>query len=274
VAQVSDSECVRFLQSVLPRLRLRWPGFRRVRKQVRKRLRRRLGELGLPSLDAYRAHLEAHEGEWETLDALCRISISRFHRGIRIFEHLRHHVLPALAQAARDAGEPLRCWSAGCASGEEPYTLAMIWQLELAERFPDVELRVLATDADPNMLERARAGLYTAGSLKDLPPTWREAFEGRGGDAFFLPERFRAGVELRQADVRDPPPEERFRLILCRYLAFTYFAPELQAECLERFLSVLEPGGAFVAAPKEALPPTDRLQPWGEPRLGVYVHAG
>ncbi len=266
--EITDAECVRFLQAVLPRLRMRWPGFRKVRRQVRKRLRRRLLELSLPPLAAYRDHLDEHADEWNVLDSLCRISISRFHRGIRAFEEIRSRVLPAIASAAQRAGEPLHCWSAGCASGEEPFSLSMAWSLELQEAVPGVALRVLATDIDPHMLERARAARYTRGSLKDLPLDWRSHFE-RVGDDYVLPERFRQGVELRQADVRGPAPAERFRLILCRHLVFTYFAPALQAEVLQRFLGALEPGGFLVVAPKEMLPAPGSLQPWGDGRLGI-----
>jgi chemotaxis protein methyltransferase CheR len=269
MAAVSDSECVRFLQAVAPRLRLRWAGLRKPRAQVRKRLRRRLDALALPDLAAYRGYLEAHPQEWEHLDGLCRISISRFHRGIRVFEALRQRVLPTVAEAARQAGEPLRCWSAGCASGEEPYTLSMIWALELGASYSDVTLRVLATDASPHMLERARRAEFSAGSLKDLPPAWRAHFESRG-EAFVLPAPLRQGVELREADVRGPPPDERFRLILCRYLAFTYFEPALQDKVLRRLLGVLEPGGFLVTAPKEVLPALHGLEPWGDGRLGIY----
>jgi chemotaxis protein methyltransferase CheR len=75
---VRDVEGVRFLQWSLPRLRLRWPGFLKVRKQVYKRVDRRLRELGLPDVVAYRAYFERHGKEWQALDTLCRIPISRF----------------------------------------------------------------------------------------------------------------------------------------------------------------------------------------------------
>ena len=83
-----DAEAVLFLQWALPRLRMRWPGFRRVRGQVAKRLRRRLAELRLPDLAAYRHRLEADEGEWDELDARCRVTISRFLRDRAVWASL------------------------------------------------------------------------------------------------------------------------------------------------------------------------------------------
>jgi chemotaxis protein methyltransferase CheR len=119
VRRAHDAE-VEFLQWALPRLGLRWAGFRRVRGQVRRRVRRRVAALGLEDLDAYRAYLDAHPEEWEVLDALTPITISRFYRDRDVFARLEDDVLPALASAAAAAGrDGLRCWSAGCASGEE-----------------------------------------------------------------------------------------------------------------------------------------------------------
>src|SRR5439155_24386566 len=130
-----------------------------------RRVRRRLDALGLADLDAYRAYLEAHPEEWLVLERLTPITISRFYRDADVFASLERDVLPALA-AGRSL---LRAWSAGCASGEEPYTLALVWHLALGPRLPGVGLEILATDVDPTMLGRATAAAYTASSLKDLP---------------------------------------------------------------------------------------------------------
>lgn len=114
---MKDSDCVSFLQWALPRLGFRWPGFRKVRRQVCKRIDRRIGKLKLPGPAAYREYLEQVASEWDVLDQFCRISISRFYRDRRVFDHLRDTVLPELADAAMASGESvLRCWSAGCAS--------------------------------------------------------------------------------------------------------------------------------------------------------------
>ena len=116
----TDADYVRFLQTCLPRLALRWAGFRKVRKPVVKRLKRRLRTLQLPDPAAYLAYLDDHPEEWEVLDGFCRIVISRFYRDQGIFETLRDTVLPTLAHAARVRQvQTLRCWSAGCAAGKK-----------------------------------------------------------------------------------------------------------------------------------------------------------
>ena len=134
---MTDRECVEFLQWALPQLGLRWPGFRKVRRQVHKRIVRRLNELGLTQISEYREYLRTNSDEWSVLDGFTRISISRFYRDRDVFDHLRDVLLPGAVGAAKDRGEEqIRIWSAGCASGEEPYTLAMIWTRCVQPRFP------------------------------------------------------------------------------------------------------------------------------------------
>lgn len=115
-----DSQCVAFLGWALPRMDMRWSRFRRVRNQVCKRLTRRLQELDLRSLDEYRAHLDAHAAEWDVLDGLCRITISRFYPDRGVFDTIQDPILPGMAHAALLRDDPVvHCWSAGCASATQ-----------------------------------------------------------------------------------------------------------------------------------------------------------
>ena len=257
-----DAACVAFLQWALPELGLRWAGFRRPRAQVCKRLARRLRELGLPDLAAYRRLLAAQPDEWSALDALCRVTISRFWRDRGLFEALARDVLPCLAARAAARGAALlRAWSAGCGSGEEPFSLVLAWELGVPARSA-LGLRVLATDVDEDVLERARRAIYPESSLRELPLAWREVAFERVSQGLRLRDRFRTPVELRRADVRHALPEERFDLVLCRNLAFTYFAEPVQRCVLERLASRLVAGGALAVGRHEALP---EGQPWFAP---------
>ncbi len=185
------------MEDLLERLGYRPVGFRRVRRRVLRRIERRIRELGLADLDAYRRLVEEAPAERETLDGLLSITISKFYRDRALFDHLRRDVLPGLA---RRHG---RCWSAGCASGEEPYTVAIL--------APGIE--IVATDRDPLLLARAREGLYRASSLKDLPAEDRaRAFDGEGG-LFRLRAEYRANVRFRAMDVRREMPEGPFDLV-------------------------------------------------------------
>ncbi|MCK6459542.1 MAG: chemotaxis protein CheR [Planctomycetes bacterium] len=227
------------MEDLLERLGYRPVGFRRVRRRVLRRIERRIRELGLADLDAYRRLVEEAPAERETLDGLLSITISKFYRDRALFDHLRRDVLPGLA---RRHG---RCWSAGCASGEEPYTVAIL--------APGIE--IVATDRDPLLLARAREGLYRASSLKDLPAEDRaRAFDGEGG-LFRLRAEYRANVRFRAMDVRREMPEGPFDLVFCRYVAFTYFGDALQRSVLEGIGERLAPGGLLAIGRHETLPP-------------------
>lgn len=219
---MKDSECVAFLQWALPQLRMRWPGFRQVRRQVCKRIDRRMRELGLANAAAYRAYLAKHPTEWNALDGFCRISISRFYRDRGVFDFLRREVLPELA-AGMQAGmdRVLRCWSAGCASGEEVYTLRIAWELDVGRHFPDVSMRILATDSDPRMLDRALLGCYSMSSLKDLPPEWLSKACTESDGLHCVRPEFREGIEFALQDIRRHMPAGQFQLVLCRHAAPT-----------------------------------------------------
>jgi chemotaxis protein methyltransferase CheR len=268
---VKDEQCVQFLQWALPRLNLRWPGYRKVRNQVCKRVARRLRDLGLRNVGEYRAYLEKHAEEWLQLDALCHITISRFYRDKGVFAALQQEVLPSLARGVRHRGDNvLRVWSAGCGSGEEPYTVAVLWALDLQAHFPEVGIDIVATDADPNMLRRARNGCYAFGSLKDLPAVWRDRAFSREDDTYCLKPEFKRNVQFLEQDIRQEQPEGLFDLVLCRNLAFTYFDDAVQSRILQRIIAAMHDGAALVLGAHEELPAGVEGLSGG--RLPIYTH--
>lgn len=227
---------------------MRWEGYRKVRRQVCRKLDLRRQELGLGTVGDYRGYLEEHADEWALLDAMCRITISRFYRDHRVFDRLRD--LLAEMGGRGGGGGPLRCWSAGCASGEEPWTLRLISGLD--PRVP--ELDIVATDADPLMVRRARAARYPAGCLRNLPREWVGLGFHRSADAMRLLDVWRNRVELHVQDIRHEAPDGPFDLVLCRNLAFMYFDTAGQLDTLERILRVLRPGGLLVMGRYESAP--------------------
>jgi len=270
---MTDADCTTFLQWALPRMARRWAGYRKVRKLVCKRLARRLRGLALPTLDAYRHRLETHSEEWRELDGLLAIPISRFYRDQGVFAQLETRVLPALARAAvAESRNVLDCWSAGCASGEEPYTLSIIWHLCLQPLFPGIRLRILGTDMDATLLARALTGRYTGGSLKELPADLiRRAFEPRAGE-LSVRARFR-DITFLQQDLRDSMPDGPFDLVLCRNAVLTYYEERVQTSLIERISARLRAGGALVVGIHESLPDeVTKLIPWPGVRC-VYQHA-
>lgn len=252
---MEDDVCVRLLQWLLPRLRMLYPGFRKVRNQVCKRIQRRIKQLKLADAKAYQHYLEIHPEEWFIVDKLCRVTISRFYRDKVVLEHISKEVLPELAQAAVAHGETgIRGWSAGCAAGEEAYSLVLMWDKLVSHHFPKLDIQVIATDIDQTMLEHAVRACYSYSSIKALPEEWIDTVFSQQEDIFCLDSRFRNKVTFIEQDIRQSLPTEAFHIIFCRNLAFTYFDNTLQLEVLENIHHCLVEGGALIIGGHESLP--------------------
>lgn len=268
---MKDNDCVQFLQWALPQLHMRWPGFRKVRSQVCKRIDRRIGELQLTDVQSYRDYLEDRSREWSLLDKLCRVTISRFYRDKQVFTILEQELLPQVAAQALARDEKcLRVWSAGCASGEEPYTLAMLWALGPAASFPDLDLSILATDSDYNLLIRAHEACYKWASIKNLPEQWQSAAFSRSDEIYCLHREFSDQVEFRLHDVRDAIPDGPFHIVLCRNLVFTYFETALQRRFLVNLRNTMHPHGLLLLGVRESLPEGESGFIARSERLGIY----
>lgn len=228
------------------------------RPMVERRLGYRMRRAGAPDLAAYLVRLSRDERELDALiDTVC-IKVSRFFRDGPVFERLEGLVRDAVA-----AGRPLRIWSAGCARGEEPYSLAAL--LDAAGAPPGC--RVLATDADPGALAAARAAAYPAERLDELP----EAHRGRfvlGSDGAFRPDgrlRDRVDFALHDLGAGEGPGDHGFDLVLCRNVLI-YFTRPLQRRAADRLARSLAPGGVlclgeaewFTRPAEHGLEPLDR----------------
>jgi chemotaxis protein methyltransferase CheR len=270
---MNDTDCTAFLQWALPQLELRWPGYRKVRRQVCKRLRKRMGDIGVADFASYRSRLVADPAEWRVLDECCHITISRFFRDRGVFEALRRRVLPEIAARAAREQRTARIWSAGCAAGEEAYTLKILWNLEVAMLCPGVSLSIIATDVDEAMLARAREGCFKPTSLHELPPHLIEQAFERAGPLFCVKPAHREGIDFLYQDLRSQAPAALFDLVLCRYVAFTYFAPPLQQQVLDRLVDHLLPDGYLAIGTHERLPEAPTLTPLaGAPQIFKKAH--
>jgi chemotaxis protein methyltransferase CheR len=260
-----DEECVKFLQWCLPRMGLRWKGFRKVRRQVCRRISDRESELSITSLSDYRDYLLQNPSEWTHLRHCCRVTISRFYRDRAIFNALRWEVLPSLLKSHSHL-KSLRVWSCGCASGEEVYTLRLIWE-QLAPK--ESTLEIVATDTDPELLRRAEEGIYNESSLRELPGIWKNRyFEPREG-RYRIRDSLRMPIAWLEQDVLNETPVGPFDLVMCRCLVFTYYDLSLQGKILSRIAQLLNPGGALILGQTEELPQSEAFAPWMGP-LRIY----
>jgi chemotaxis protein methyltransferase CheR len=251
-----DKDCINFLQHHLPKLGYSWKGFRKVRNQVWKRINKRMKELDLGNIQAYGEYLENHGQEIKVLDAMFNITISRFHRDRGVFGSIARDVFPSLAENVRqNQQEQIRCWSAGSASGEEAYTLSIIWEMAvLPDPVRDLSLQIIATDRSTHLIERAEKGIYPGGALKELPEEWkRQAFEKKENE-YRIKNEFRRDIQFLEQDIRAELPDGTFDLILCRNLVFTYFQEDLQRYVYQRIITRLNPGGYLIIGNHESLP--------------------
>lgn len=269
---MTDAALVAFLAWAVQRLGLRWEGVGSFRGTVRKRLARRMKALGLDDLEAYRARLESDASEWPIVEAMCRIPISRLYRDAAVFDWLGAELLPERARAAvREGRSAVRVWSAGCASGEEPYSVAIVWHADVAPRHPRVRLELVATDADDGLLARARRGAYGAGSVRELPSRLRDVALRREGALLVVRDELRDGIKFERQDLRTELQDGPFDVILCRNMLLTYIDERQHRPLLEALAVRLLPGGALVVGAREAMP--DGIDSLARRAAGVYVAA-
>lgn len=252
---MKDSDCVNFLQWALPQMHMRWAGFRKVRKQVCKRIDRRLRTLSINNLKKYREYLQTHTDEWSELSHLCRITISRFYRDIMVFTSLQKEYFPKqLKQISKEGRMKLNIWCVGSSSGEEPYTISILWQHNLSKAFSDCAIDILATDIDNRLIERAKKACYSYSSVRDIPISSRNIAFDYQDEKYCLKPVYKQNIEFKYHDVCCEFPDKIFDVILCRNLVFTYFDFKLQKNILAGFRHHLTPNGLLVLGAHERLP--------------------
>ena len=217
------------------------------REMVYGRLARRLRSLGIASFDDYVRYLEVEPAEWEHCTNALTTNVTSFYR--------EEHHFGVLAEHARQStAETYRVWSAGCSTGEEPYTIAMC----LADALPAGNFEVIATDLDTQVLATARGAVYPLQSVLRLPESRQKRFFQRGtgrneGRARVRPQ-VAGHVEFRRVNLMDPQwdVEGPFDAIFCRNVMI-YFDKPTQRRLIERFAALLRPAGLFFAGHAESL---------------------
>ena len=235
-----------FLSEALPFFGLSPVALRR--RNIRRRITQRMESLGIHEFPVYLDLFRRSPQERDALLPLLTVTISRFFRNRRTFEVLARDVLSPLAARSH----PARAWSAGCASGEEPYTLRILWE-ELPE--PKPPLFLLGTDVDEACLRRAREGAYSESSLREVPRRIVNVYFHKEGERYRLREDVVRSAELRRHDLLHNIFPGTFDLVLCRNAAFTYFDPARRIATAQGLASALPPGGVLVIGRTENLPP-------------------
>lgn len=212
---------------------------------VYSRLSKRLRTLNLPNFRSYCALLTSQDGaeQIEMLSALTT-NVTQFFREDHHFVTQRQTVLPPLIARARSGGR-VRFWSAGCSTGQEPYSLAMTI-LDMCPEASELDLRILATDVDPVVLSHARTGIYSSEELEPISEDFRAAFitpQMIGEPSFSISPPVRNLITFGELNLMEEwPMHGSFDVILCRNVVI-YFNKQTQSRLWDRFASVLLPTG-------------------------------
>ena len=242
---------------------------------VYSRLAKRLRVLGLRSFREYCALVEGADGvdERQAMTAALTTNVTRFYREPHHFDDLRDRVMPALARRAK-AGGRVRLWSAACSNGQEPYSMALT-VLSVLPEAADLDVRILATDIDPNMVAQGHAGVYSEDLLEPAPATlWRKYFDRadeRG--AWSAGDQLRRLVSFRELNlIGDWPMRGKFDVIFCRNVVI-YFDDATQERVWSRFTPLMTPGATLYIGHSERVsgPASAQLQTCG---LTTYKTAG
>jgi two-component system CheB/CheR fusion protein len=202
---------------------------------ILRRIGRRMAVTHNRTLEEYRDHLQAHPEEVGELVMALLIKVTEFFRDPEAFDYLRREVLPALLERGRERGRSLRLWSAGCATGEEAYSLALLMADMLGAELPEWNLRIFATDLDGAAITFARRGLYPENVGRHLPADLRARFfEDAPDGGLRISKGLRQVVIFGQQDLSRGVPFPRIDLVVCRNLLI-YFKPELQQDVLDLF---------------------------------------
>lgn len=243
----------RQFRQLLNHFDLSWKGYRKVRKGVKKRIRRHMSDLRCPNPAAYLTVLEGNREARQDFELLMTVSITRFFRDREFWTTLEDDLLPELIEAHP---QKIRVWSAGCACGDEVYSFKIVWD-RLGERFDDLpHLDVLATDIHPVYLDRARSGIYTSGSLKELRSELQARYFTRipGKRRYSIRASLGEGVVWMRHHLLSQPPGSGFNIVFLRNNVLTYYDEKTKKRAFENVLSSLAPGGVLVVGCHEELP--------------------
>jgi two-component system CheB/CheR fusion protein len=223
------------------------------RSSIERRVAKRMGEVGVDAgrYDQYVEYLEVHSGEFAELFNTLLINVTGFFRDPPIWEHMATTVVPALL-SGRPSESPLRVWCAGCASGEEAYTVAMVLARVLGDSDFKDRVKIYATDVDEEALDHARQGAYLPRQIEDVPRDALERFFERTDQRYVFRKDLRRCVIFGRNDLVQDAPISRIDLLVCRN-TLMYFTAETQAQTLRRFHFALDNDGVLMLGKSEML---------------------
>ncbi|GAB2775915.1 CheR family methyltransferase [Streptomyces daliensis] len=221
------------------------------RSSLARRIRKRMSDVGIRTYRDYQDLLETNAEEFSALFNTILINVTSFFRDAEAWAFLQGEILPELLSGLTP-DEEIRVWSAGCSSGEEAYSLAIMFAEALGLHECLRRVKIYATDMDEEALREARTGLYTPKSLEGLPSDLREAYFEQNGAQFSFRPDLRRRVIFGRHDITRDAPISRLDLLVCRN-TLMYFNVEAQTQIIDRFHFALRPSGFLFLGKAEML---------------------
>jgi chemotaxis protein methyltransferase CheR len=241
---MEDMDYALFVRKVKEHLDLDLSSYKET--QMKRRLTSLRERRGFSTFAAYFKALMQDERLLAEFRDRVTINVSEFWRNPGRWEVLESRFLPELAASSRR----LRCWSAACSTGEEPYTLAMI-----LDRHGIRNAEIRATDIDAGVLEKAKAGRYAERSVRDVPKHYLDAYFVKDGGEYVVIDRLKRMVRFEQGDLLQDPFGRDHDLIICRNVMI-YFTEPAKRELYRRLADALKPGGIlFVGSTEQIFTP-------------------
>lgn len=221
---------------------------------IQRRLQRRFVATDCADLTSYTAYLTDHPEEYGRLVSTFLIKVTEFMRDPELFDLLRTEILPNLVTANRARNHEMRIWSAGCATGEEAYSLAILVCEVLGEELGRFNVKIFATDLDADAIAFARRGVYPAAALTGLSDQLIARYFSSTSGGYAVKKQVRSLVVFGEHDLGQRAPFPRIDLVLCRNVLI-YFATALQQRALQLFAFALHEGGYLVLGKTETVSP-------------------
>jgi two-component system CheB/CheR fusion protein len=219
-----------------------------------RRLKRRMVATGTESIAEYSEYLERRPEEYRQLINTFLIKVTQFFRDPELFAYLKQEIIPGLLEDARREERQLRVWSAGCATGEEAYSLAILISEILGSEAALSDVRIFATDADEQAVDFARRGVYPESALSGLSEEQIGRYFTQDGGHYEIKKPVRSMIVFGEHDLARRSPFPRIDLVMSRNVLI-YFAPELQRRTLQLFAYSLRDGGCLVLGKAETTSP-------------------
>jgi chemotaxis protein methyltransferase CheR len=257
---MTQAEFARFSEFIIGQCGIKMPPSKKIMLEAR--LQKRLRALGVPSFGEYYQHIHSESGRDELIHMLDAVTTNKtdFFREPVHFQYLAQTILPqelSELERSKRRDRPFFLWSAGCSTGEEPYTLAMVLS-EFANQHPALRFSIIATDISTRVLDRARDGIYDEDRIAAVPPVLKQRYvlrsKDRGKNLVRIVPELRDAVQFKRLNLMEESFSfsEPLDVIFCRNVII-YFDRDTQERLISRFCRVLKPDGHLFLGHSESV---------------------